>query len=366
MKSFIKAGLLGWVTLATIAQAHHSSAPHYDASKTVEVEGTVTKFMFVNPHAYIYFNVTNGSGKPVEWRCELSARASLERLGWTADLFKSGEKITVNGAPARREDNVCSTNKITLADGRTLGREQKISVATTTPVTAAKTTRTARLSDGHPNLEGFWVSQGGPGGPPPGAGGAVGMSGPPGAPGAAGMSAFPTQTTAGAAAAKLYDQRFDDPAIKCNPANIIFGWTHDSNVNKITQAKDAITLTYGYMDFVRTIYMNMAEHPKKITPSTGGHSIGQWDGDVLTVDTVGFLPGVLIPLSGLMHSDQLHIIERFTVDNSAGTLTREYRVEDALYLQAPYSGKDVQSLSAKPYTPYNCVELSGKNNLRTN
>ena len=386
MKTAISPVLILCGVLISSANAHHSAAPHFDLTKTIEIQGAVTKFMFVNPHAYIYFEVANASGKPTEWRCELSARAALERQGWTANMFKPGEKIKVTGSPARREDNVCYTTNITMADGRTLGRDQRVAttgnaVATSAPI-SQKATRAARLADGHPNLEGFWVSQGGPGGPPGGPGEAGGpsgpggmgfgppggnfagaMGGPPAGPGA-GMSPGPAQTTAGATAAKLYDQRFDDPAIKCNPANIIFGWTHDQNVNRITQGKDEIVLTYGYMDFVRTIHMNMTEHPKKITPSTGGHSIGKWEGDVLVVDTIGFLPGVLIPLSGLMHSDQLHVVERFSVDNSAGTLTREYRGEDPLYLQAAYTGKDVQSLSAKPYTSYNCVELSGKNNIR--
>jgi hypothetical protein len=117
------------------------------------------------------------------------------------------------------------------------------------------------------------------------------------------------------------------------------------------------------MDFVRTIHMNAA-HPKTIVPTTAGHSTGTWDGDVLVVDTVGFAPGVLIPLSGAMHSNQMHVVERFSVDPNANTLTRAYRVEDPLYVKNPYTGSDVMLLSKEPFVPYNCVELSGKNNLR--
>jgi hypothetical protein len=171
-------------------------------------------------------------------------------------------------------------------------------------------------------------------------------------------------TAAGEAASKAYDQRFDDPAIQCNPANIVFGWTHDQYVNEIVQKKDEITLKYGYMDFTRTIHLNQMEHPKKITPSTAGHSIGKWEGDVLVVDTVGFAPSVLIPINGTMHSGEMHVVERFSVDAAAGTLTRAYRVEDPLYLKAAYTGQDVLRVSAEPYQKYNCVELSGKNNIR--
>ena len=124
-----------------------------------------------------------------------------------------------------------------------------------------------------------------------------------------------------------------------------------------------IVLQYGYMDFVRTIHMN-ASHPTAIAPTTAGHSTGTWDGDLLVVDTVGFAPGVLIPISGVMHSDRMHVVERFSVDPNAHTLTRAYRVEDSLYLTAPYTGTDVMLLSKEPFVPYNCVELSGRNNLR--
>lgn len=134
-------------------------------------------------------------------------------------------------------------------------------------------------------------------------------------------------------------------------------------MNQILQKGNEITLQYGYMDFVRTVHMN-ATHPRTIQPSIGGHSTGTWDGDVLVVDTVGFAPGVLIPLSGLMHSDQLHVVERFTVDPLAKTLTRAYRVEDPIYLMSPYSRMDVMRFSNEPAAPYNCVELSGSNNLR--
>ena len=66
-----------------------------------------------------------------------------------------------------------------------------------------------------------------------------------------------------------------------------------------------------------------------------------------------------------MYSGQMHVVERFTFDEKAKTLTRTYRAEDPLYLKGPYTGQDVMALSDEPYVPYNCVELSGKNNIRS-
>jgi hypothetical protein len=82
------------------------------------------------------------------------------------------------------------------------------------------------------------------------------------------------------------------------------------------------------------------------------------------VDTIGFAPGVLMPMSGAMHSGQMHVEERFEFDPSANTLTRSFRAEDPAYWKTPYTGRDAMLLSKEPYLSYNCKELSGKNNQR--
>jgi hypothetical protein len=68
-------------------------------------------------------------------------------------------------------------------------------------------------------------------------------------------------------------------------------------VNRITQNKDNIVIQYGQMGLKRTVYMNMKQHPANVKPSRAGHSIGHWEGDVLVVDTVGFLPACSISQS---------------------------------------------------------------------
>ena len=80
--------------------------------------------------------------------------------------------------------------------------------------------------------------------------------------------------------------------------------------------------------------------------------------------TIKVTPGVLIPIVGVMHSEDLHVVERFTLDPTANTLTRTFRAEDPRFLHTPYVGVDVMRLSSEPYSRYNCVELSGKNNIR--
>ncbi len=372
------------------AQGHHAAAPHFDLEKTIELKATVTKFEFVNPHGYVYFNVDD-AGKQAAWRCELPARAALSRLGWTDNTFRSGQKIVIKGAPARRETNVCMLTSFIREDGVEIRREADLTRLSPAPV-AAKVVdngpRPAKLPTGEPNLAGLWVAQGGPGGRGRGPGGrgpdgrgpdgrGPGGRGPdfagrgpggPGGPGGRGRGPggpgnLPQLTDAGQAVRSKYDQRFDDPGLKCSPANIFFGWNHDQHVNEIVQGPKEITLKYGYMDLVRTIHMNAA-HPKTVQPSLAGHSVGVWDGDTLVVDTVGFLAGTLMPMSGHPFSGQMHAVERFTVNAQTGVLTRTYKADDSAYWTNGYSGTDTMTLTKEIFVPYACKELSGKNNQR--
>jgi hypothetical protein len=66
----------------------------------------------------------------------------------------------------------------------------------------------------------------------------------------------------------------------------------------------------------------------------------------------------------MKYSDQMHTIERFHYDPERDYLVRDYAVTDSLYLVGETSGRDFMALSDKPYTPYDCVELSGDNNIR--
>jgi hypothetical protein len=258
---------------AASASAHHSGTA-YDQTKSIEWKVTVTEFQFVNPHAYVFFNIADASGKQVKGRCELQASMALSRLGWTKEMFTPGMKLTLKGSPGRNEENVCVMRSFVKEDGREISTREDLTKGGPNPMaTLAKNApRPERLPSGRPNLQGPWIGLGGPGGrgPGPGGQGADGKKGPPGGPDAGGKKGGPggrggpQPSEAGLLAAKSYDQPFDDPAIKCDPANIIFGYGHDRHVNLITQNDTEITIKYGYMDLVRTIHLNMTEHPKNV------------------------------------------------------------------------------------------------------
>src|SRR5690606_26645527 len=111
-----------------------------------------------------------------------------------------------------------------------------------------------------------------------------------------------------------------------------------------------IKLSYGSMGIERTIRLDVDAHPEALEPSLEGHSIGRWEDDVLVVDTVGFLPGILSADGRVPHSERLHVVEHFSLDPSTMALTREYFAEDPLYFEGRYTGTDVVYPSELPYS----------------
>ena len=122
MRSRLSASLVSilLLTIGASAFAHHSFAVFFDADKMVTVSGTVTEFQFRNPHGVIRMT-TNEGGKEDVWRAETNSPSILERRGWTRDSLKAGDRITIEGWPARDGSNYLRMRKVTRADGTPVG-----------------------------------------------------------------------------------------------------------------------------------------------------------------------------------------------------------------------------------------------------
>ena len=108
---------LALVGLTVPAVAHHAVGAEYDASKVVKLTGKVSKVEWTNPHARIYFDVSEG-GKVTTWNVELAARSALVRQGWTANSVKIGDTVTVEGSLARSGVAGVNARSVVLADGK--------------------------------------------------------------------------------------------------------------------------------------------------------------------------------------------------------------------------------------------------------
>jgi len=98
----------------------------------------------------------------------------------------------------------------------------------------------------------------------------------------------------------------------------------------------------------RQVFLDGRSHPKNWNPSFMGHSVGRWEGSTLVVDTVGFNDRTWIDLSGLPHTEQMHVIECFRRLDQ-GHLETEITIEDPGTFKNTYSMKKIASLAPKDY-----------------
>src|SRR5258706_839163 len=88
---------------------------------------------------------------------------------------------------------------------------------------------------------------------------------------------------------------------------------------------------------IRHVYLT-DKHSRNIKPSWYGESIGRYDGDTLTVDTIGIDERTWVDGFGTPHTKQLHVVERFHLIEDGKVLEANVRVEDPGAFTMPWSG----------------------------
>jgi hypothetical protein len=107
--------------LATMRiSAHHAFAAEYDENKLVTVSGTVSTFTWTNPHAWLYVDGKDESGKVASWGFEMGSPNGLARRGWIRTALKKGDQVTVEGYAAKHGNNIANARTVTMPDGRKL------------------------------------------------------------------------------------------------------------------------------------------------------------------------------------------------------------------------------------------------------
>jgi hypothetical protein len=102
----IAATLVAVASFAAALGAHHGTNINYDRSKQFTAKAVVTEFKYVNPHAQLFFDVTDDKGSVTHYSGELLPNpAQLLRNGWTrkrsVEAMQFGTKIVVTAAPSR-------------------------------------------------------------------------------------------------------------------------------------------------------------------------------------------------------------------------------------------------------------------------
>lgn len=120
-KKKIATGLALVVLLSVPALRAHHGLAEFDTTHTVRMEGTVTSFQWINPHAFIFADMKDENGKVANWKLELGSLYMLAKYGaWSETTVKRGDHIKVQGFKAKDGSAYFSVGRIWLPDGRSL------------------------------------------------------------------------------------------------------------------------------------------------------------------------------------------------------------------------------------------------------
>lgn len=116
---------LGLLLLTAVpAFAHHSFDAEFDSAKLVTLTGYVTKLDWNNPHAWVFLDVKDDKGATKGYKVEMGPPYALTRGGWTRDILKVGDKITITGAALAKDGTNAAgsmpATSMTLASGQKL------------------------------------------------------------------------------------------------------------------------------------------------------------------------------------------------------------------------------------------------------
>lgn len=326
----------GALLIASNALAHHSFAPHFDASKPVSISGTITRFEAKNPHSYIHINAVDENGRTQEYICESHGVTQLTRNGVTPQLLKAGTKIRVSGSLSRHSAHMCFLDSVEFEDGR------KLSVNGPTGSARPETPQLPPRKD----IFGAWLLA-----PIPNRS----TSGP--------QPMIKFLTPAGEKAVAAYDPFKDDPTFRCDPVAIRRVWGAPGTPLEIGREGNDVVLRHEWMDVKRVIHMNQKSVPKDARRGSLGYSIGHMEGDTLVIETANYSAGVLNqyveqpgqPTKGLLHSAALTTVERLHLDAARQRLVLEVDMTDPEFFKQPFPrGLNEYAPSALKIEPFNC------------
>ena len=328
--------VLGGVAIAPTVLAHHSFAPHFDASKPVSISGAVSEFEGRNPHSYLHIAAVDENGRTREYVCESHGVTQLSRNGIRPDMLKVGTRVRVTGSLSRHSPYMCFFDSVEFEDGRKLSVNGPTGPAAPAPPTVARRT----------DIFGTWllapIANRSTSGPQP-------------------MMQF--LTPAGQKAVAAYDPFRDDPTFRCDPVGVRRAWGAPGTPLEIVRQGNDVVLHHEWMDVRRVVHMNTKDHPKDARRTTLGHSIGHLDGDTLVIETANYPNGVLNqyveqagqPTKGLLHSSALTTVERLHLDPVRQRLVVEVDMADPEYFTQPFARATYEyAASELKIEPFNC------------
>lgn len=315
-------------------RAHHGGAL-YDATQTVTVRGSVTRFQFVFPHVLVHIAVTGEDGDTVEWSGELTTPNRLARgisagaptsIRWTANSLLPGDEIELtgnparNGAPSLRIRGIVDSNGHALIGGESVDIESGAASQEPLPIGQGADLRGVWIRQYEHAWENYAFSE----------------QLPPMTPWA--QERFEqSRPVFGPDAVAVVET--NDPTYQCLPPGVPRIYAHPAAF-EIVQFADRVMIVYEFHQQFRVIYTDGRSHRTGRPETWMGESVARWEGDSLVVESVNFNDKTWIDRRGVPHSNRLHVTERFS-RNGDGQLIVEISVEDPIAFTEAWTARRV-------------------------
>jgi hypothetical protein len=120
MRSLTAAAMtFGLLLAATPVLAHHGNAA-FESGKKNTIKGTLTQWVWSNPHCFLLVDAKGDDGQMVHWVIEATAIPSLIDIGINKISFKPGDQLTVNFTPVKSGQPIGRVMNVVLPSGKTL------------------------------------------------------------------------------------------------------------------------------------------------------------------------------------------------------------------------------------------------------
>lgn len=132
-----------------------------------------------------------------------------------------------------------------------------------------------------------------------------------------------------------HDAKDDPSGLKCLP----FGMPRQifaPYAMQVIQTPGQVAILYEFEHMFRVMSTAGGEHSKKPDPTWNGESVAKWDGDTLVIDTIGLNENTWMERGGHMHSDALHVVERYRRANEK-TIEAAITIDDPKIFTKPWT-----------------------------
>jgi hypothetical protein len=122
MRTVIGIAAAGALACAGSVCAHHAHQ-NYHQDRTINLSGRIVEVHWLNPHVWLFMEVTDTQGQKSLWPLEGTGIAGLERGGWRKDSIKTGDTISVRCHPLKDGDKTCLLGFVTSINGVAMDKE---------------------------------------------------------------------------------------------------------------------------------------------------------------------------------------------------------------------------------------------------